>query len=51
MDSLKDSNFSCSKCTHTWQKNGKTYCWSDTTDKVATPKDCPTANMRVDEIS
>ena len=39
----KRNDFSCSKCSAVWRKNGSTNCWSvDPENKPAKPGNCPT---------
>lgn len=37
-------NLSCTKCSHIWQKQGATSCWSDPAAGLTTPEYCPGKN-------
>lgn len=39
--STSEKPYSCSQCSATWQKAGKTYCWSSPDAKPAMPLSCP----------
>jgi uncharacterized metal-binding protein len=39
--SAPEKPYSCSHCAATWQKTGKTYCWSSPQAKPAMPGACP----------
>ncbi|MBU1418785.1 MAG: DUF1847 domain-containing protein [Proteobacteria bacterium] len=39
---MKNTNFSCSKCSKTWQKSGETNCWSNDPESMPPqPGNCP----------
>jgi uncharacterized metal-binding protein len=38
---MKNTNFSCSQCSKTWQKSGLTNCWSNDPETIPKPGNCP----------
>ncbi len=44
-EKMKDTDFSCSRCSSTWQKKGTTSCWGgDSEDNIPLPGNCPSKN-------
>lgn len=44
MSKKSQNSLSCTQCSHIWQKQGATSCWSDPAAGFATPEYCPGKN-------